>query len=165
MSAEQQISPGEQVTSPANNPPSRRLSGFASQEYWTPERKQAQKELAKKMHDEGRFGGRQPGAGRPRKKTIAETVVEKAEPEVIARELNAMVKHKAPSVKLGAIDRIKAFEDSYQKNMRDDEKEILKLSGKALDQAFAETLAELGIDYDYELSASDVTEEPDDDED
>lgn len=140
---------------------SRRLSGFASKEYWTPERREAQKQLARKLYEEGRLGGRQPGAGRPKTKTVSEVVSEKAQDkgEQIARKLlDIALTNKAPSLNLSAIDRLIAYEQNYQKNMRDDEKEILKLSGKSLDDELARVLSEHGISYDYELSPDDVEE-------
>lgn len=165
--------PGEEIvssngdSSPAN-PPARRLSGFADPAYWEgtdPKtglpRREAQRQLARKLHAEGRLGGRQPGAGRPRTKTVAEVVSETAQQksDVIARKLMEMVNHKSPSISLGAIDRIHTFEQAVQKNMRDDEKEILKLSGKSLDQALADVLSEHGVEYDYELPDSEIEED------
>ena len=138
----------------------RRLSGFADPSYWTQERREAQRQLAKKLYQEGRLGGKQPGAGRPRKQSVSEVVSEAASKnaDLIARELISMVKHPAPSIKLGAIDRIEKLDQNYQKNMRDDEKEILKLSGKSLDDEVSRVLAEHGISYDYELNPDDVEE-------
>lgn len=164
-------SAGENGSSNGNSPspppdsaaqvPARRLSGFADPAYWTPEKREAQRQMARKLHEEGRLGGRQPGAGRPRTKTVAEVVSETAQQksDVIARKLMEMVNHKSPSISLGAIDRIHTFEQAVQKNMRDDEKEILKLSGKSLDQALADVLSEHGVEYDYELSDSEIEED------
>lgn len=142
----------------------RTLSGFASKEHWSPERRRAQSEWAKKAHEEGRFGGKQPGAGRPKNKTVAEVIAEKAQNDgdMIYRELKAMVLNKSASVKLGAIDRILAAEQTVQKNMRDDEKEILKLSGKQLDSAINDALELLGANLpDVDLSPDDYEELPD----
>lgn len=146
--------------------PTRRLSGFASPDYWDGidsetglTRREAKSLWAKKMNSEGRLGGRQPGAGRPRKVSVAQVVTEKASEKAdqIARELVSMAtQHKSPSVKLGAIDRINKFEQDLEKNMRDDEKELRKLSGKSLDVALAEVLAEHGVGYDYDLPTEDV---------
>lgn len=127
-------------------PQSRRLSGFASAEYWTPERRAAQKERVARMRQEGRFGGKQPGAGRPRKKTVAEYVAEEAakKGDVVWRELFQMLQHKSPQIKLGAIDRINKMEQDVQKNMRDDEKEIAKLGSKELYDALLSELSSYG---------------------
>jgi hypothetical protein len=131
-------------------PQSRRMSGFASAEYWTPERRQAQRERVKRMHEEGRFGGKQLGAGRPRKKTVAEYVAEEfaKKGELVYRELLSMLQHKSPQVKLGAIDRINKMEADVQKNMRDDEKEIAKLGSKELYDALMNELSAYGATID-----------------
>jgi hypothetical protein len=144
-----------------NGLPAPRRSGFASDQYWTPERREAQRQWAKKAREEGRFGGRQPGAGRPRTKTVSEVVSERAQEngERIARRLLNMVDHKNPTVSLGAIDRIHTMEQAVQKNMREDERELMKLSGKSLDQVFAQTLSELGVDYDYDVPPDQIEEE------
>lgn len=149
---------------------SRRLSGFAAPGYYDEideetglTRREAKSLWAKKMYEEGRLGGRQPGAGRPKKnKSVAEVVTEKASEKAdkIASELIQMAtQHKSPSVKLGAIDRINKFEQDLEKNMRDDEKELRKLSGKSLDQALQEVLSEHGIGYDYDIPSEDIEEE------
>lgn len=155
---------------PAKSPeerPVRRRSGFGDPDWWNTidsETGLTQREKksieAKRMVQEGRIGGARPGAGRPRKnKSVAEVVTEKAQEkaDTIARELMSMVTHKSPSVKLGAIDRINKFEQDIEKNMRDDEKELRKLSGPSLDAALKEVLEEhTGVSYDVELSPEDV---------
>lgn len=147
----------------------RRRSGFADPTWWDtigPQgltRREEKSLEAKRMVAEGRIGGARPGAGRPRKnKSVAEVVTEKAQEKAntIARELISMATtHNSPSVKLGAIDRINKFEQDLEKNMRDDEKELRKLSGKSLDQALAEVLAEHGVGYDYELPTEDIEDD------
>lgn len=143
--------------------PPRRRSGFADPNYWTPERREEKSQWAKKMVQEGRIGGARPGAGRPRKnKPVAEIVTEKASEKgerIASKLLDLALNHKAPSVNLGAIDRLNKYEQDYEKNMRDDEKEIRKLSGKSLDDALKDVLAEHGIGYDYELPLEDIEEE------
>jgi|ERR1019366_1522138 hypothetical protein len=157
--------PDEPVEKELEKKVARRLSGFADPRYWDeigPEgltRREEKSIWAKQMNKDGRLGGRQPGAGRPRKVSVAQVVTEKASEKAdqIARELISMAtQHKSPSVKLGAIDRINKFEQDLEKNMRDDEKELRKLSGKSLDAALAEVLAEHGVGYDYDLPPEDV---------
>jgi hypothetical protein len=144
--------------------PTRARSGFADPKYWDTlgpkglTRREEKRAWAKKAHEDGRFGGRQPGSGRPRNKTVAEYVAEEAakKGDVVWRELLSMLQHKSPSVKLGAIDRINKMESDVQKNMRDDEKEIAKLGGKELQDMLLRELTGLGADID--LSDSDVEE-------
>lgn len=150
----------------AQQPTPRRGSGFAREGFWDePDpkepsltRREAKRLWAKDAHEKGVFGGRQPGAGRPRNKTVAEYVAEEAakKGDIVWRELYQMLQHKSPSIKLGAIDRIKGFEDSAQKNMRDDEKEIAKLGDEQVRKALLEEL--VGMGADVELDPSDVEE-------
>jgi hypothetical protein len=140
---------------------SRPRSGFADPSYWSPEKREAQSQLAKKMYEEGRFGGKQPGAGRPKIKTVTQVIAEEAQKDGIAiyKELKRMMlQSRSDSVKLGAMDRVFAREDQHQKLMRDDEKEVLKLSGKSLDAAVSEALAEFNLVPDIELSDEDIME-------
>lgn len=148
----------------------RRRSGFARKGWWDetdPETGLTNREKksleAKRMVQEGRIGGARPGAGRPRKnKPVAEVVTEKAAEKgerIASKLMDLALNHKSPSVNLGAIDRLNKYEQDYEKNLRDDEKEIRKLSGKALDQALAEVLEEHGVGYDYELSEEDIEED------
>jgi len=147
----------------ADDNSSRPRSGFASQEYWTPLRRKEKSEWAKRENEKGNFGGKQPGAGRPRKKTVAEYVAEEAAKhgDVVWRELFSMLKHKSPGVKLGAIDRINKMEADVQKNMRDDEKMVASLGGKDLKDALLEELAGFGADItldDSDVQDADVVE-------
>lgn len=139
-----------------------RRSGFASPEFWTEERRQKQREWAKKAHEDGRFGGRQPGAGRPKIKTVAQVISEEAQKDgtAIYRELKLMaLQHKSPAIKLGAIDRILNAEQTVQKNMRDDEKELLKLTGKSLDEKLIEVMEEHNLQGDIDIPEADVVED------
>jgi hypothetical protein len=47
----------------------------------TPEERERRRQLAKSLVAQGKLGGRQPGAGRPRKKRAAEVVAEEAQKE------------------------------------------------------------------------------------
>lgn len=146
----------------------RARSGFGNPAWWdlvdveTGLTNREKKSLeARKLVEEGRLGGKQPGAGRPRKdKVLAEVVTEEASkkaPEIARQLIQMATQHSSPSVKLGAIDRINKFEQDLEKNMRDDEKELRKLSGKPLDERLAELLSNVG--YDYDLPSSEVSED------
>jgi hypothetical protein len=151
-------------------PKQRARSGFARKEYWDEPSKdnpaitnrEAKSIWARDAAERGLIGGARPGAGRPRKnKLLAEVVTEKASDKAdqIAKELIQMAtQHKSPAIKLGAIDRINKFEQDLEKNMRDDEKELRKLSGPSLDEKLAELLQEHNVGYDYDLPSKDVEE-------
>lgn len=149
--------------------PSRRRSGFGDPNWWDTidketglTQREKKKQWATKMVQEGRIGGARPGAGRPRKESVAQVVAEKSAEKgerIASKLLDLALNHKAPSVNLGAIDRLNKYEQDYEKNMRDDEKELRKLSGKSLDDALKDVLAEHGIEYDYDLPPEDVEDE------
>ena len=134
--------------------------GFGNREWWTPERRLEASERARKLHSEGRLGGRQPGAGRPRKKRVSEVIVEEAEKEgqIIWNKLREMLRGKDPSLQLQAIDRIIAREDKLYKDMKDDEREAMELTGKELQEKLEEVL----LSVDYEMPSVDVEEVVDD---
>lgn len=155
---------------PPEKPRQRVGSGFSRPGYWNEPsdddpsitRREAKSLWAKEMVAQGRIGGKRPGAGRPRKnKSLAEVVTEKAteNADQIAKELMRMaMQGKSDHIKLGAVDRINKFEQDLEKNMRDDEKELRRLSGSSLEEALKETLEEHGINYDYDLPSEDVEE-------
>ena len=167
---EQEIAPEEVNTLLPDQPKQRARSGFARPGYYDEPNKdnpaitnrEAKSIWARKAAEEGLIGGARPGAGRPRKnKLLAEVVTEKATEKAdrIAKELIDMAtQHKSPAIKLGAIDRINKFEQDLEKNMRDDEKELRRLTGAALDERLAEVLSEYGVGYDIDLPPSDVEE-------
>ena len=135
----------------------------AIQEYWTPERRKEKSEQAKRLVAEGKFGGKQPGAGRPRIKTVSEVISEEAQKDgnKIYRELKQMMfDNRSPGIKLAAIDRVLKAEQDVLKNMRDDEREIAKLGGRQLQEALLEELLNAGADI--ELDESDIEEILDD---
>ena len=126
--------------------PPRKLSGFASQSYWTPERREAQREQAKRLIAAGRLGGREFGkmGGRPKVKTATQLLAEKARDraEKMDRKLNGMLDDRSPVVQAMAIDRYLAAEAKVEKDMREDERELAKLNSEELDTVLIELLME-----------------------
>lgn len=141
---------------------SQRLSGFAAPSYWTDERRQKQREWAKNAIQEGRFGGKPGQGGRPRIKSATEVVAEKAAEKgaQMARRLAEIaLHHPDPRRAIEAMDRLMGAEQTVQKNMREDEKELLKMEGDELNKILLERIAELtGQDYDAEGSAEEITD-------
>jgi hypothetical protein len=150
------------------NLPSRRRSGFGDPSWWNttgPQgltRREEKSIEAKRMVAEGRIGGARPGAGRPRKnKPVAEIVTEKASEKgerIASKLLDLALNHKAPSVNLGAIDRLNKYEQDYEKNLRDDEKELRKLSSPDLEKVLKEELSN-HLGYDYEIPPEDIEDD------
>lgn len=70
----------------------------------TPEQKRERSERAKRLVKEGKFGGPQPGAGRPRKKRASEIVAEKARDRAgeIVEAFEDLIENGPPAVRLQA---------------------------------------------------------------
>lgn len=142
---------------------SRRLSGFASADYWTEERRQKQREWAKQAIAEGRFGGRPGQGGRPRIKTATEVIAEKTAEkgdQIAKRLIDIALNHPDPRRTIEAIDRLTGAEQVVEKNKREDERELMKMEGDELTKVLIERIAELtGTEYDYEGTAEEISEE------
>jgi hypothetical protein len=146
----------------------KRLSGFARQGYWDEPSKddpnitnrEAKSIWARRMAAEGKIGGARPGSGRPRKQSVAEVVADKSSEnadKIAKKLLDLALNHISPSINLQAVDRLNKYEQDYEKNMRDDEKELRKLSGDSLDAALRDVLEEYtGVQYDIEVSEKDI---------
>jgi hypothetical protein len=142
---------------------STRRSGFADPNYWTEERRQKQREWAKKAIQEGRFGGKKGQGGRPRIKTATEIVAEEAQKSgaQIARRLKDIaLNNPDPRRAIEAMDRLLGSEQTVEKNKREDERELMKMEGDELNTVLLERLAELTDQpFDVESTAEEV---PDD---
>lgn len=105
--------------------------------------------MAKRLVAEGRFGGAGPGrlggiAKGARKKRMQEELAEEArrKADVIKDRLNEMLDNNNPRIQLEAIKQYSAAEEWATKNQREEEKELLRLSGDDLNTLLLETLAE-----------------------
>lgn len=140
-------------------------SGFAAPDYWTPERREAQREKAKRMIAEGRFGGKPGQGGRPRIKTATEVVAEKAaeKGEQLAKQLiNIALNNPDPRRQIEAMDRLLGAEQTVEKNKREDERELSKMEGDELNKLLIERIAELTgetIAFDAESTADEISDE------
>lgn len=139
----------------------RRLSGFASPSYWTPERREAQRAWAKNAIAEGRFGGKPGQGGRPRIKSATEVIAEEAARSgaAIARRLKDIaLNHPDPRRAIEAMDRLTGAEQTIEKNRREDERELLKMEGDELNELLFERIAEL-TGQTIDATAIEVTDE------
>jgi hypothetical protein len=118
-------------------------SGWASAEYWTPERREAQREIALRMMQEGRMGGQHGRSGPPRIKKAYELLAERAAKRAddMDKRLAAMLNHKDARIRLEAIREYLKAEDMAAKHRREDERDLMNLSGVELDSLVLETLA------------------------
>lgn len=140
---------------------SRRLSGFASPEYWTEERRQRQREWAKRAIAEGRFGGKPGQGGRPRIKSATEVVAEEAAAKgrEMAKRLSDIALHNPdPRRAIEAMDRLMGAEQTIEKNKREDERELMKMEGDELNELLLERIAEL-TGQTIDTTAIEITDE------
>lgn len=138
-------------------------SGFASPDYWTPERRQKQKEWAKQRIAEGRFGGKPGQGGRPRIKSATEVIAEKAAAngdKIAKRLVDIALGNPDPRRVMEAIDRLVSAEQVVEKNRREDERELLNMEGDELNELLFERIAELtGESFDAEATSVEVSDE------
>jgi hypothetical protein len=91
----------------------------------SPEEKKRRSELAKKLHEEGKFGGPQKNAGRPKKDRAQEVVAEKIRDSgnEIFNALKSALESDSPSVKLKAALAMLDVENSEVEHQRKEAKE------------------------------------------
>lgn len=139
-----------------------RRSGFASPEYWTEQRREEQREKAKRMIAEGRFGGKPGQGGRPRVKSATEVIAERAAAngdKLAKRLMDIALTSPDPRRTIEAIDRLTTAEQTVEKNKREDERELMKMEGDELNELLMERLQELtGQEFDIEGSAEEITD-------
>lgn len=137
--------------------------GFASPDYWTPEKRAEQREKAKRMIAEGRFGGKPGQGGRPRIKSATEVIAEKAAEkgdQLAKRLMDIALNNPDPRRAIEAMDRLMNAEQTVEKNKREDEKELQKMEGDELNELLMERIAELtGQHYDAEATSEEISDE------
>lgn len=132
----------------------RRLGGATTESYheqfWTDERREAQRQKMLQLHAEGKMGG-QNGFHRRRTKKAQEILAEKtqAKADEIWEKLWAMIQQsKDKRLQLEAIRELAKMEDWAVKNSREDEKEFRNLSGAQLNALLLERMGDaLGVDF------------------
>jgi len=114
---------------------------------WTPERREKQREIAKKLVEEGRFGGAGRGQGRPKKPRASERVA-----ELVARDgqkiydrLMKILEEGTDSNSILAIREIRAIEENERKIIdQEDQQAIDNLKKDQLLALVITQLLELG---------------------
>lgn len=130
----------------------------------TDEERQRRSDLAKEMAAEGKFGGKQPGAGRPRKRRVTEVLNDKIEGDanLIYERLKESLDSDSESNKLKAIqimlETAKTEMDYQQKQKRD----LTDLSEEDLIELIAAGVGVLGeggeIEFDFDTTAEEIFE-------
>lgn len=130
----------------------------------TDEERQRRSELAKQMHEQGKFGGKQPGAGRPRKRRVTEVLNEKIEGDanLIYERLKESLDSESEVNKLKAIqimlDTAKSEMDYQQKEKRN----LEDMSEEDLIALIASGVGKLNeggeLPFDFDTTAEEIIE-------
>lgn len=113
---------------------------------WTPERREAARERARRLVDEGRLGGKQPGAGRPRKKRASEKVAEEAAAnakQIVSAFSDALDESNLPSVRLNAAQAWLKVEQEETKLQMEEERHVDQLQTNQLIELITKKLSRL----------------------
>lgn len=90
---------------------------------WTPERIEKQRELAKRLVAEGKFGGANRGQGRPKKPRASEYIADQVadDGKEFYETLKEIIREAPYGQKMAAIDRLVAIEESERKIKQQEE--------------------------------------------
>jgi len=90
---------------------------------WTPERKEKQREIARRLVEEGKFGGAGRGQGRPRKPRASEKIAElvAGDGRRIYDRLMSILENGTDSNSILAVRELRAIEENERKIADDDE--------------------------------------------
>ena len=114
---------------------------------WTPERKEKQREIAKRLVEEGKFGGAGRGQGRPRKPRASEKVAElvAGDGRRIYERLMSILENGTDSNSILAVRELRAIEENERKIADDDQdREIDNMKKDQLLAVVINQLLELG---------------------
>lgn len=136
------------------------------------EERQRRSELAKRLHAKGQFGGRQPGAGRPRKKRAAEIVAEAAvdlADDMVASFRDGMSPKQPASVRIKAATELLKIEHSEAELKIKENQQLDGMSNEQLVALIAERFGRLadggalppGFDDFIEGEAEELPDEDD----
>jgi hypothetical protein len=124
--------------------------------------RQRRSKLAKELHKKGVFGGKQRGAGRPKKDRAQEHVAEavRDEAENIVKALKAALNSGQPSTRLkAALAMLDIEQREHEFVMRQEQRAYDNLSREALLELIAQRIAQLnkaGVNFDMEGTATEV---------
>src|SRR5438552_18397514 len=99
------------------------------------EEKKRRSELAKSLHKDGKFGGIQKGAGRPRKQRASEVVAEgvREDGNKILKALREALSSKSPSIKLkAALAMLQIERDESEFKIKEEQREYDSMGKEAL---------------------------------
>lgn len=128
----------------------------------TEEQKKERSERAKKLVAEGKIGGPQPGAGRPRKKRASEIVAEKARDRAndIVAAFEELIEAGPPAVRLQAAKDWLLIEQKEAELAIKEERAFEDLSEDQLKELIITRLAKIQAAKDVEKLEGSITVEP-----
>jgi hypothetical protein len=120
---------------------------------WSLERREKQREVAKKLVEEGRFGGKGRGQGRPRKKRASEVVAEKVadEGQDIFDRLMEITRGGKNSESIAAARTLLETEEKERKLQLEEEQAYEDMRANELGELIWNTLRELSDGDTIEL--------------
>lgn len=91
--------------------------------------RQRRRDLAIELHKQGRFGGKQPGSGRPRKKRASEVVAEEVSKQAtkISKELFRLLHDDSSTVRLKAASKLLEIEAVEVDRQMEEERHLERL--------------------------------------
>ena len=131
---------------------------------WSLERREQQREVAKRLVEEGKFGGKGRGQGRPRKKRASEVVAEQvsSEGQEIFDRFMEIVRGGKNMESIAAGQALLAVEDKERKIQLEEEQTYEHMRGNDIAELIMHQLAELSengsIDFDYTIDEGEYSE-------
>ena len=120
---------------------------------WSLERREQQREVAKRLVEEGKFGGRGRGQGRPRKKRASEVVAEltASEGQDIFDRLMEITRGGKNSESIAAARTLLETEEKERKLQLEEEQSYEDMRGNDLAESIMTLLYELSADGSIDL--------------
>lgn len=131
---------------------------------WSLERREQQREVAKRLVEEGKFGGKGRGQGRPRKKRASEVVAEQvsSEGQEIFDRLMEITRGGKNMESIAAANSLLAIEEKERKVQLEEEQTYEHMRGNDIAELIMHQLAELSangsIDFDYSIDEGEYSE-------
>lgn len=112
---------------------------------WTPERRELQRQVAKDLVEQGKFGGKGRGQGRPRKKRASEVVAENVanEGQEIFDRLMEITRGGKNMESIAAANSLIAIEEKERKLQLEEEQSYEDMRGHDLAESIMNLLVEL----------------------
>lgn len=131
---------------------------------WSLERREQQREVAKRLVEEGKFGGKGRGQGRPRKKRASEVIAEQVstEGQEIFDRLMEITRGGKNMESIAAANSLIAIEEKERKLQMEEEQSYEHMRGNDLAELLWNQLKELSengtADFAFEIDEGEYSE-------